>query len=132
MTDDSIELSDIESMQQWADIVIERWEKRISRLRIHSSGALAKSFTSQVEADSNGNPQKVIFTFNYYGRFVDLGVGRGVPIAKVPESKRTPKPWYNKTFFKEIHKLTEIFAERYGKTAANAIKVLENDRKITL
>ncbi len=129
---DEIELSELESMQQWADIVIERWEKRISRLKIHSTGALAKSFTSAVETDAQGNPQKVLFTFNYYGRFVDMGVGRGVPIAKVPESKRTPKPWYNRTFFIEVHKLAEIFADRYGRTAANAIKVLENDRKIKL
>ena len=131
MIDENIELSELESLQQWADIVIERWETRIAKLNIYSTGSLLKSFTSHVETDSQGNPQKVLFTFNYYGRFSDLGVGRSVPIAKVPESKRTPKPWYNKTFFSQVNKLAKILADRYGQTAANTIKVLENERKIS-
>lgn len=131
MIDDNIELSEVESIQQWADIVIERWEAKIHKLNISSTGALLKSFTSQVELDADGNAQKILFTFNYYGRFVDMGVGRGVPIAKVPSSNRRPKPWYNKTFFSQVNKLAHILAERYGKTAANSVKILENDRKIS-
>lgn len=115
-----------EMLAQWAEIVIERWQRGISRPRrarpAVDTGHLLKSFTSQVVSDADGDPQKVIFTFAYYGRFVDMGVGRGVPVEKVPQSNREAVPWYDKRFKKEVSKLAELLAERYGRDAVLDIK----------
>lgn len=115
-----------EMLAEWAEIVIERWQRGLTRPRrarpAVDTGHLLKSFTSQVVADAAGDPEKIVFTFAYYGRFVDMGVGRGVPIEKVPQSRREPVPWYDKRFRKEVNKLAELLAERYGREAALDIK----------
>ena len=105
------------TVQAWADIVIERWETKIARLKIGSSGQLIKSFHQHVQAQANGNPELITFTFEYYGKFVDMGVGRGVKIEDVSSSNRRPKQWYSKVFFSQLEKLKDILVEKYSRKA---------------
>lgn len=107
-----------QTVEQWAKYVIERWQLEIIRLGINSSGNLLKSFTSEVITQSGGNVDKVIFAFEYYGKFVDMGVGRGVHYAEVSDSGRKPKQWYNKTFYGQVKRLAEIMKEKYQIEAA--------------
>ena len=110
--------------EAWAEIVIERWERKIMRLKIgfyKGGGDLAKSFAFHVNADANGNPELIEFAFNYYGKFVDMGVGNGVQLSEVSVSNRKAKPWYSKTFFSEIERLRVIMAEKYGQKAQMTI-----------
>jgi hypothetical protein len=109
-----------QTIQAWADYVIERWELEIIRLGINSTGQLLKSFTSTIITQSGGNVEKIIFAYEYYGKFVDMGVGRGVKIGN-PNSSRAPKAWYNKTFFGQVKKLGEILQEKYSDAAAVSI-----------
>ena len=110
-----------QTIQAWANYVIERWELEIIRLGINSTGRLLKSFTTTIHTQSGGNVEKIIFAYEYYGKFVDMGVGRGVTAAEVPQSGRTPKAWYNKTFFGQVKKLGEILQVKYSNTAAVTI-----------
>lgn len=105
------------TVEAWANIVIERWETKLQRLNIRHTGKLADSFHQHVVTQANGNPELIVFTFEYYGKFVDMGVGRGVTIEQVASSNRRPKPWYSKQFFSQIEKLKDILAEKYGQKA---------------
>ena len=105
------------TVEAWARIVIERWENKITRLRIHQSGDLAKSFAVHVFTQANGNPEKIEFAFNFYGKFADMGVGRGVPMDHVSTSKRHAKPWYSKTFFSQVKRLSEILSTKVSQRA---------------
>jgi len=107
--------------EEWARITIERWENKIARLKIFRSGDLARSFEHHVIVNANGNPELIQFAFLYYGKFVDMGVGNGVKYDDVEGSNRRPKPWYSRTFFAEIEKLKEIWAEKYGLKAQMTI-----------
>ena len=118
--------SKLQMAQQWADIVIERWQKRMAALDIGDTGELLRSFQAQVASDSNGDPSKITFTFLYYGRFPDMGVGRGVTLADVPDERRKPKPWYSKTFLGEVVKLGRFMAAKYGMDAADAISAFSD------
>ena len=120
------EVTTSEMLQQWADIVIERWMAKISKLKIIETSELLRSFTSQVHMDANGDASKIVFTFLYYGIFPDMGVGKGVTYEKVSQSNRRAKPWYSKQFHKEVVKLGYIMAERYGEKAMEAISIIEN------
>ena len=120
------EKSDLEVATAWADIVIQRWETKISRLNIMETKELLRSFVSSVELDANGDPDKILFTFLYYGGFPDMGVGKGVKYDQVAGSNRRAKPWYSKQFASEVRKLAGIMAERYGDRALDAIKLIEN------
>lgn len=110
--------SKLDTVRAWADIVIERWKKRMEELEVGDTGELLRSFEAQVTADSNGDPAKVTFTFLYYGRFPDMGVGRGITLADAPHPSRKVKPWYSKTFLAEVNKLGRMMAAKYGLEAA--------------
>lgn len=99
--------------EAFAKIVIERWEQKIMRLNVIQSGKLVNSFASFVGTQANGNVNFIQFTFEYYGKFVDMGVGRGVKKEEVEFSNRKPKQWYSKIFFSQVLKLKEIMVEKY-------------------
>jgi len=101
------------TIEAWAKIVIERWEQKIVKLGIKRTGKLLNSFTHFVNTQSGGSPDKITFAFEYYGKFVDMGVGRGVKLGAVETSIRTAKPWYSKTFWSQFEKLKDIMVEKY-------------------
>ncbi|NQU54154.1 MAG: hypothetical protein HQ522_16625 [Bacteroidetes bacterium] len=109
------------TVEAWAEIVIERWETKIERLKIGHTGQLVKSFHQHVQAQANGVPELITFTFEYYGKFVDMGVGRGVTHEEVEFSNRRPKAWYSKVFFSQLIKLSELLAEKYERKSQMAI-----------
>jgi len=112
-----------QTVAEWARITVERWEEKISQLGIGDSNALINSFTQQVITDSAGNPDLIRFTFEYYGKMVDMGVGRGVKATDIGniETTRKAKPWYSKQFGREVYRLAEILAEAYGRRAVTII-----------
>ena len=114
-----------EMAERWADIVIERWIRKIQSLNIGSTGALLKSLEAQVAVDANGDPQKITFLYLYYGIFTDMGVGKNVKLGR-EKGNRKKKPWYSSTFLKEVNALGRLMAERYGYEAASIpIKAFE-------
>lgn len=117
-----------EMAERWAEIVIERWIRKIQALNIGSTGELLKSLQAHVEVDSNGNPAKITFLYLYYGIFTDMGVGRNVKLGETGKgNSRTRKPWYSSTFLKEVNTLGRCMAERYGYDAASLpLRAFEN------
>lgn len=108
-----------EIAERWADIVLERWIRKIQALRIGSTGELVKSLQAHVAVDAQGNPAKITFLYLYYGIFTDMGVGRSVKLGQAGQgNKRERKPWYSSVFLKEVNTLGRLMAERYGYDAA--------------
>lgn len=110
---------------RWAEIVIERWQKKIAKYKIGSTGALVRSFTSAVEADAKGDVQKITFTYLYYGMFVDMGVGRGTKYSQRGTTKRQIKPWYSSVVRREIYKLGELMIEKHGVKVLDSMRLME-------
>jgi len=144
MADDNLEQS--ETVKAWADITIKTWESKIAKYKIGSTFTLVHSFLNHAVTAANGNILMVQFLFKYYGRFVDMGVGKGTRIfnensreSQALASKghsisniarqyqnqfRTPrkkKPWYSPVFYAQVHRLGEILAKKYAQKAAIAI-----------
>ena len=122
---DSKEQQEAYIATRWAEIVIERWQKRIARFRIGSTGALVRSFTSAVETDAKGDVSKIAFTYLYYGMFVDMGVGRGTKYEQRGTTNRKVKPWYSSIVRKEIYKLGELMIERHGVKVLDSMRLME-------
>lgn len=114
------------TVQAWADIVIQIWLDKIEQLRIQYSYQLADSFANHVISHANGDVQRIEFAFNYYGKFVDMGVGKGTTLEDVssPDNKRRPKPWYSRTFYAEVQKLGRLLAEKYARKGV--LVIVEN------
>lgn len=119
------------TVEAWAKIVIERWEQKIQALRIGHSGNLAKSFVMHVFTQANGDPQKIDFAFEYYGKFADMGVGRGVPLSKVESGNnyRKRKPWYSPVFFGQVKELARILADKYSMKGQLSIVTSVGDKQ---
>jgi len=136
-------LSEREIAEAWAKITIIKWKRKLASNRIGNTGTLLRSFKYNVLASAQGNVLKITLLFEYYGRFVDMGVGKGVKIGDVKESaasrklsgkmlgnRRRPKKWYSKTFHAEVMKLSEIFAKEYGHRGVIAITENLTDKSI--
>ena len=125
------------TLEAWADIVLELWQEKIDRLNIGVSWQLVDSLVQHIISEAGGNISMIEFAFNYYGKFVDMGVGNGVDLGSVGDlkterrlvgnetgNKRRPKPWYNKTLYSQTQRLVEILAEKYARKGL--IAIIEN------
>jgi hypothetical protein len=112
------------TVEAWAEITIKEWIKKIKALGIGSSGQLINSFYHHINTNANGNPEYVNFAFEYYGRMVDWGVGRGVTIENREmlissgASERRQKPWFSSVFYTQLKILKHLMAEKYAQQSA--------------
>lgn len=145
MTEQKKPFSEHQIARAWAQITVKLWRKILSRLKIgkHSSGELFRSFQYKVIGSAGGDIQRIEFAFNYYGKFVDMGVGRGTRLGdqpmsgtkrrfadKFPGAGRVPKKWYSKTFYAESQRLAEILQKEYGRRGQLVISENINDNAI--
>lgn len=127
----------LETVRAWADIVEQIWMDKIVKLDIHNTFELGDSITHKIGVTNGDIPREIDFSFNYYGKFVDMGVGKGTRIGDVAENKisrrlegkqqgnrRRPKPWYASTMYAERMKLIELLAAKYAHRAS--ITIVEN------
>lgn len=128
---------EFENFDNWAETVIKIWNEKINKLRIGHSGELATSFSHHVIYSAAGSLPRIEFFFLNYGRFVDMGVGRGYrdinynyrgKLSGIEVRKK--KPFYSPTAWAEYKKIGEYLMERYG-TRASA-HLIERMEKISI
>jgi len=109
-----------ETAKAWAEIVLRIWEDKLTKLKVNSSYSLINSLKLHVITAANGDPTMVVFFFNYYGKYVDMGVGKGIPASarSVVAFKRKSKPWFSKTFYSQVIRFSELYAQKYARKAS--------------
>lgn len=109
------------TVEAWADIVIKEWLIMAERLKISYSEQLVDSFAAKVLTDASGDPYKIMFAFEWYGRMVDYGVGKYVTLDDRDSmiaaglTKRRPKPWLSDTLYKQIEILRHLLEEKHAR-----------------
>lgn len=122
------ELAD--TLTEWARWTIWALQGQIAKKKIKGSGALMRSFTHKVTYGADGMPTRITIGFYYHGKFVDMGVGKGVKISDVKgnaekwrakatdERKgvahRRPKKWYSKEMYYQYQRAAEILVQKYA------------------
>lgn len=118
------------TVEAWARIAIIKFQKAIESKKIIDTRHLFNSFKKELR-DNGGDVQAVLLKFAMYGRYRDMGVGRGMKAyerktnkanliaaksygANVSYVSRQPKRWYNKTRIRETLKLQEILIRDLG------------------
>jgi hypothetical protein len=132
-------ISDYPQAVQSISILVSDWStylkrdliKSMLKKKIGNTGNLKNSLSFKIQYGTDGTPEKVIIAFNYYGKFVDMGVGKGQKLGDVKGNKalyratgikgRVAKPWWSKTIFPEANTLAALLKEQYGITAINMI-----------
>jgi hypothetical protein len=117
------------TVEAWAEIVIKEWVKMAETLNIHPDDKITVArFQKFLTVQGDGDVERIKFTFDYYLKFVDWGVGKGVNVNDRQSlvlsgvTKRQPKMWYGKVFPKQMYILGHLLAERYGYSTAAMIK----------
>lgn len=118
-----------EALENWAFNVIQRWTKEIRVQDVSNPDKLISSLRKKVYNASGGDKTKIVFTFLNYGRFADLGVGRGEKYNKIKHErsfrsgKRYPetpgyswqvKPWLRPLFKQRIYSLARLLEHEYN------------------
>lgn len=109
-------------LQRWADIVIEKWQFAISKYKLVNTAKLINSFYASVNAEAEGNVAVISFVFERYLRYLDMGVGKGVRLDERDSgSNRKKYPVYNKIFYAEMNRLSELLSNFYMQTTQKTI-----------
>jgi hypothetical protein len=123
------------TVDAWARYAVRDWQReldaKLSKPANSNSLRNGIKYSLMFKGDELVN---VHFQFPYYGRFVDMGVGKGVKIGDVGELKisrrlsgkqtgnrRKRKPWLNKKLAFNQHRLAEIMASHYGRAISSMI-----------
>lgn len=119
-----------DTVEGWAHYAIVEFQKSLDKKKVGVTRQLYNSFKKQLTG-SGGDVKAVMLKFLMYGRFRDMGVGRGMKAyeratnkanliaakrygADVPYSRRMPKRWYSKTKWAETLRLGELLARDMG------------------
>jgi len=116
---------------QFAHFLIEKWQTQITIQGITDTRALLNSFTATVYRNSAGNPERIKFVFNYYGKFLDMGVfGTGSRKNNTQQKHyRTRYPWYSSIFAKQVRRLANLMAKQYGYESVTSIAESVSSKK---
>lgn len=132
-------------LNAWAEITIKILKEKLTKMKVRSTGELAKSIQYHLVGASGGDISKIQFLYNKYGMFVDMGVGNGKDLGskqtrgadKYYRTKkykpRTAKVWYSKTMYSEVIQLSVLLADYFGeKTIATIKEGLPNTLKLEM
>lgn len=125
------------AVQGWANVTIDRFKEALKKEGV---GEYSHDLLRSIVAEAvrvGGDIEKVILKFKSYGRFVDMGVGRGVAIGKrgsgafdnsrradgkLKKYGRKAKPWYSRTKTREVAILRQLLVTQYGVQTLAAIE----------
>lgn len=107
---------------EFAKLVVEKWQTKILALGITDTRALLNSFTTSIARDASGDPKLISFVFNYYGKFLDMGVfGTGSrKLGTAQKHYRAVQPWYS-SIFAQVRRLANLMARQYGYESVTTI-----------
>jgi len=122
---------------KWAEYTVSRLHEALDKFRRPVwTDRLYNSLNTEL-IKANGDVDAVILKFMQYGRFVDMGVGRGVPIGaagsgifsaarhengQLKTYRRKPEKWFSKTYYAEVQKIKDLYVKAFGNEIPFAIK----------
>ena len=117
------------TVEAWADIVMKEWVKMSYALGVSPDHPLSiNRFQHFLTTQADGNVARITFTFDFYLKFVNWGVGKGVTIDNRDtlvlscSTTRQRKPWYDDVFPRQLTILGHLMAEKYGQRVVAFIK----------
>lgn len=115
------------SVAAWSDITM---KVLLQRMDVLGFGAEAEHLRNSLLkgrlqiADKGNDVYNLIMSFNLYGRFVDMGVGREFRRGndgRSTESWRKPKEWLSRYWWAQFQRLNEIMKEKYANASTEVV-----------
>lgn len=138
MADNAMVEKMYDELNLWAYRVANRIKDNFTKMHINRvahgkyTGDLYRSIYWQVHKMAGGNKGRIEFFYEYYGRFVEMGVGngfkktevppmRGMNVIPIPGRKRVAKPFLTSEIRFHARWLAERLEEVFGVDAGLAI-----------
>jgi len=122
-----------ELANDWATYTINRFHEQLLKKRIGKTGSLKDSLAFRAIVGAGGDIEKIKMAYLNYGKFIDMGVGRGQALGNVRgnaevyraaglKGPRKAKKWYSKTMYSETNILADLLMNNYGIRAGEMVK----------
>lgn len=127
-------------LTEWGDYVEEKLRQSLDALNVGYTQELISSLSHRVMAASSSQKGQYQQLFKEYGRFVDMGAGRGKMLQTEANKRRAlkrrkgvrePKKWYSKTFFGSLNKLIGALSHNYAQFAMQQFRELQSQSNTT-
>lgn len=114
------------SVTAWSEITMKVLLQRMDALGFGSEAGHLRSslMKGRLQVMNKGNDTyNIAFSFNLYGRFVDMGVGREFRRGNDgrTSSGRKPKEWLSRYWWAQFQRLREIMRERYAAASTEVV-----------
>lgn len=123
------------TIDYWARYTIADLQKSIRKKNIGRTHSLISSLKFHYK--STGGEDTIELEFNGYGKFLDMGVGRGRKLGDLAYNREVYKAigqknkqhkWLSKTAYKQIAALKGIMLSKYGEDLSSLIKESLEDK----
>ena len=96
----------------WLEMLIKKFQDKVQKLGITDSKDFLNSFMGEVISNAGGDVSRIELAFKYYGKFPDMGVGKGVTIQDVgKKGSRRQRRWFNPVFWSQFKRLVGILTK---------------------
>lgn len=127
-----------EELTWWSNYVTDRLTAELQRRNMKVSDDLLNSLKAAVESANANHEGAAALSFKTYGRFVDMGAGRGynkgVPSSEAVRERlqdrrgRRPKKWYSRVAYGTLDRLIMNLVSKYQDGTLNMLKTTLNEK----
>lgn len=112
----------VATAQAWLNITIGELESNIRSNGNIDSNVLVSSLEGTVKA-ANGDPHLIELTYQFYGKFLDMGVGKGRKQGSATAiALMGSQAWYAKEINYQVKRLAELMRDKFGDETIAVIK----------
>jgi hypothetical protein len=121
-----------QTLEKWLEYTLDDLRENLRKLKINDTGYLLASVEGHLVAAAGGDVDKLFIAYAAYGKFVDMGVGRGMmagtrkrdsDYARIRDERgqlhkfsRKPRPFASKVIGKQTFRLSVLLSDYYGDT----------------
>ena len=121
-----------QTVEAWLGFTLQNLREQISKLKIKDTGHLLASIHGALIGSAGDDVERLSVAYAMYGKFVDMGVGRGMgagvrksndAYTRIRDEKgqlyrhsRKARPWSSKEMGRQTFRLSTLLSEYYGDT----------------
>jgi hypothetical protein len=121
-----------QTVEKWLEYTLSDLRENLRKLKINDTGHLLASVEGHLVAAAGGDVTKLTIAYAAYGKFVDMGVGRGMgagirkrdsDYARIRDARgrlrqysRKPRPFASKVIGKQSFRLSVLLSDYFGET----------------
>ena len=127
-----------QTVEKWLEYTLDDLRESLRKLKIDDTGHLLASVQGHLVAAAGDDVQKLSIAYAVYGKFVDMGVGRGMgagvrkrdsDYARIRDERgrlrqysRKPRPFASKVLGKQSFRLSVLLSDYFGATITARIQ----------